>query len=82
MSTGHFFATPGPHNIVKTKLVTKYFRAWSTIMLGKSRTPNGPLAYVDLFSGPGCFDDGKPSTPLWIRGQRSRPLSAAGDDIQ
>ncbi|MGE5481309.1 MAG: three-Cys-motif partner protein TcmP [Bacteroidota bacterium] len=49
---------------IKSELVTKYFMAWANIM--KKRTPCGLIGYVDLFSGPGRYKDGSPSTPLMI----------------
>lgn len=35
-------------------------------MLPRIKGPGARLAYVDLFAGPGRFEDGSPSTPLWI----------------
>lgn len=35
-------------------------------MLRRGRGAGGRIAYIDLFSGPGKFDDGSPSTPLRI----------------
>jgi three-Cys-motif partner protein len=59
-----FYDSPEQQQIVKTKLVTKYFSAWAKIMLPRSK--GGKIAYIDLFAGRGAFEDGKPSTPLWI----------------
>ena len=66
MSHTQFFETPEQQSIVKTKIVAKYFRAWSKIMLPRAKGPSPRIAYVDLFSGPGTFEDGKASTPLWL----------------
>lgn len=66
MSSTGFFDTPEQQNIVKTELVIKYFKAWSDIMLAYAKGPSPRIAYVDLFSGPGVFSNGEPSTPLWI----------------
>lgn len=46
--------------------MTKYFVAWTKIMLKHAPSPSEPIAYVDLFSGPGVFEDGSASTPLWV----------------
>jgi three-Cys-motif partner protein len=35
-------------------------------MLPRLTRPGDRLAYIDLFAGPGRFEDGNPSTPLWI----------------
>jgi three-Cys-motif partner protein len=61
-----FFEAPDPQNIVKTKLVSKYFEAWAKIMLPRLTRSGEQLGYLDLFAGPGRFSDGEPSTPLWI----------------
>lgn len=67
MSGDDFFTSPGGQSIVKTRIVTKYFGAWTKVMLPRVRNlPEGRIAYVDLFAGPGQFEDGTPSTPLWI----------------
>lgn len=47
---------------VKTAIVTKYFSAWANIM--KSRFEK--IAYIDLYSGPGIYEDGTISTPIII----------------
>lgn len=66
MSKAQFFDTPEQQSIIKTQLVAKYFGAWTKIMLPRAKGPGGAIAYVDLFSGPGEFDDGSASTPLWL----------------
>jgi three-Cys-motif partner protein len=66
MSTTRFFDTPEQQSVIKTQLVTKYFGAWSNIMLPRARGAPPRIAYVDLFSGPGRFADGTDSTPLWV----------------
>src|SRR5215203_5267348 len=66
MRADQFFEAADPQNIVKTSILTNYFRAWTTIMLPQLRRPEDCLAYIDLFAGPGRFEDGSPSTPLWV----------------
>lgn len=66
MKRTRFFETPGQQNIVKTQMVTKYFEAWANFMLPRLRSPKDRLAYIDLFSGPGRFENGEASTPLMI----------------
>jgi three-Cys-motif partner protein len=63
MSREDFFTTPEPQSRIKTELVTKYFEAWADVILPRA---SGSIAYVDLFSGPGKFEDGSDSTPLRI----------------
>lgn len=61
-----FFEAASPQNIIKTKLVAKYFGGWATLLLTRLNRPEERLAYVDLFAGRGRFEDGRESTPLWI----------------
>lgn len=66
MTSHDFYQSAEDHNIVKTKLVTKYFSAWCSVILPRIASKGGNMAYVDLCSGPGRFEDGTESTPLWI----------------
>ncbi|WP_096225814.1 three-Cys-motif partner protein TcmP [Geobacillus sp. FJAT-46040] len=59
-----FFVSPREQSKVKTAILTKYFGAWSKIMIPRSKS--GRVAYIDLFSGPGKFETGEHSTPLII----------------
>jgi three-Cys-motif partner protein len=61
-----FYEAPEQQSIIKSELVTKYFGGWSTIMLQHTRSHPPRIAYIDLFSGPGRFDDGTDSTPLKV----------------
>lgn len=63
MTGADFFDTPESQSIIKTEIVTKYFSPWSKVMIGQGA---GRIAYIDLFSGPGVFGDGTPSTPVSI----------------
>jgi three-Cys-motif partner protein len=63
-----FFDQPTEQSKVKTRIVSKYFAAWSTVMTA-SINERENIAYIDLFSGPGEYEDGTPSTPLHILGQ-------------
>lgn len=64
MATDDFFEEQSEQSHVKTTLVTKYFGAWATIMMAQRHTDK--IAYIDLFAGPGRYNDGTPSTPLII----------------
>jgi len=61
-----FFKEPTESSIVKTNIVTKYFRAWSNVIIPTSKINIRKVAYIDLFAGPGRYDDGTKSTPLKI----------------
>ena len=52
------------HSIVKTSIISKYFKSWAGII--KTRTRSGKMAYFDLFAGKGRYDDGTASTPILI----------------
>jgi three-Cys-motif partner protein len=62
MSKEDFFEEQLPCSKIKTSIVTSYFNGWSKIMLKWSDT----IGYVDLFAGPGKYEDGADSTPLII----------------
>ncbi|MBI4860708.1 MAG: three-Cys-motif partner protein TcmP [Candidatus Riflebacteria bacterium] len=64
--TDDFFAEAREQSKVKTALVEKYFAAWSKIISNQVKKFGKKLAYVDLFAGPGRFNDGTPSTPIRI----------------
>jgi three-Cys-motif partner protein len=52
---------------VKTAIVSKYFWSWSKIIMPQAMKGNTKkIAYLDLFAGPGRYDDGTKSTPLII----------------
>lgn len=66
--TDKFFAEQAEQSQVKTAIVTKYFWAWAQVMLATMQRQNktGRIAYIDLFAGPGRYEDGSKSTPLLI----------------
>jgi three-Cys-motif partner protein len=59
-----FFDEVMEQSEVKTKIVADYFGAWTRIMVHKSRSTK--LAYIDMFSGPGRYEDGTKSTPIKV----------------
>ena len=63
MSTDTFFLEPPTEQSrTKAKIVFDYFTAWSRV-IQKWETP---MSYIDLFCGPGKYNDGSLSTPLLI----------------
>lgn len=68
MASKPFFDEQAEQSEVKTAIVTKYFGAWSKIILSYLRRSGNELkiGYVDLFAGPGRYKDGAKSTPLHI----------------
>ncbi len=63
MSTEDFFGESTEPSRIKAAIVRDYFWAWAKIVLSKQR---GRIAYVDLFAGPGRYNDGTNSTPLLV----------------
>jgi three-Cys-motif partner protein len=63
MDTDNFFEESTEQSRIKAAIVRDYFWAWAKIILKKQR---GPIAYVDLFAGPGIYKDGTKSTPLLV----------------
>ena len=64
MRQADFFAQPLDQSKVKTEIVHKYFLAWAAIMM--PHAPEGKVAYIDLYAGPGTYADGTKSTPIRI----------------
>lgn len=64
----NFFEKPSEQSIVKSEIVSKYFKVWAKIMITvqQRNTNNFKIGYFDLFSGPGQYEDGTPSTPLLV----------------
>ena len=58
-----FFDIQTESSYVKAKIVAEYFPQYCKIILKK---PQKEIWYLDLFSGPGKYKDGKDSTPLLI----------------
>lgn len=57
-----FFDQQREASAIKSEIVSKYFSAWARIIGARSNK----IGYIDLFSGPGCYDDGTESTPMII----------------
>jgi three-Cys-motif partner protein len=66
MSTDKFFDEIKEQSQVKAAIVSKYFWAWSKVLLTTVKKQNGKIAYIDLFAGPGRYKDGSKSTPVLI----------------
>lgn len=64
MKENQFFEKQTISSKVKASIISEYFPPYCRI-IGKKYTPQ-ELRYIDLFSGPGMYDDGNPSTPILI----------------
>ena len=67
ISLSDFFKEKRSASEIKSEILNEYFKAWAAIMLkGQSYKPIEKILYVDLFSGPGLYENGSPSTPIKI----------------
>ena len=64
MQGNSFFGESREQSQVKTRIVEKYFWSWATIMTRQAKISK--IGYVDLFAGPGKYEDGTESTPLLV----------------
>lgn len=64
-----FFQEQREQSIIKARIVSKYFTKWAHIILQtQKKYPkyDQRMAYIDLFAGPGRYDDQSKSTPIMI----------------
>jgi len=61
--TKSFFSKQTEASLLKAEIVSKYFSAWANVIASQGRPRIG---YLDLYSGPGRYEDGNPSTPLFV----------------
>ena len=61
----NFFASQTLRSRIKSSVVGDYYGEWGHI-IAHGRRSSGVMGYVDLFAGPGIYEDGAESTPLII----------------
>jgi three-Cys-motif partner protein len=61
MATRDFFIEQSEQSQIKAKIVNSYFTAWSRVMLSHW---SEKITYIDLYCGPGKYEDGSKSVPL------------------
>ncbi|MGK7901334.1 MAG: three-Cys-motif partner protein TcmP [Hormoscilla sp.] len=66
MTDNSFFEKPTEQSRVKAEIVAKYFWAWAKVIIPRAKKKRTNIAYIDLCSGPGIYEDGSQSTPLLI----------------
>jgi three-Cys-motif partner protein len=67
MSTETFFEESKEQSRIKAQIVAEYFSVWAKIILSKmDDSQDNRIAYIDLFAGPGRYNDGTKSTPLLV----------------
>jgi len=66
MVDNQFFDESREQSQIKARIVAKDFWAWANVILPSVRRTGGRIAYIDLFAGPGRYEDGTLSTPLLV----------------
>lgn len=65
----NFFDEQSEQSQIKAEIVADYFWAWAKVIISvQKRYPrhSQKIAYIDLFAGPGRYQNGAASTPLMI----------------
>ncbi len=63
-TTENFFEKPSEKSKVKTLIVTEFLKSYFPIINRSVGKNQKEIIYIDLFCGPGKYNDGHPSTPL------------------
>ena len=66
MSTQAFFIESKEQSKVKAEIVAKYLATWAKVVIPTAKKKASRIAYIDLFAGPGRYEDGAKSTPLLV----------------
>jgi three-Cys-motif partner protein len=69
MSSKTFFDDQREQSLVKSIIVSKYFWAWAKVITSvqdRYDSSDKSIAYIDLFAGPGRYEDNTKSTPLLV----------------
>jgi three-Cys-motif partner protein len=73
MTNDSFFDEQKEQSLIKARIVEKYFWAWAKVIIAqiksqksKGRTVDERIAYIDLFAGPGEYENGSKSTPIKV----------------
>lgn len=60
-----FFETQSEQSSTKAIIVSTYFGAWANV-IKKGWNSSNPIGYIDLFCGPGIYQDGNESVPILL----------------
>lgn len=64
MKESHFFEQQTMSSRIKASIISEYFPKYCNIIINKHKPKE--LRYIDLFAGPGKYEDGNVSTPLLV----------------
>lgn len=62
MVNDDFFESCKEQSHIKSQIVKKYFWAWAKIISKRALR----ISYIDLYAGPGVYEDGTKSTPILV----------------
>jgi len=65
-SGDNFFGKQTAASKVKSEIVLNHFDSWSNIVIGQAAKLGQNIAYMDLYCGPGIYDNGAKSTPILV----------------
>src|ERR1700736_6123205 len=77
----NFFDEQSAQSQIKAAIVADYFWAWASVIISvQKRFPQHAqrIAYIDLFAGPGRYENGAASTPLLIMERASQDPEIRG----
>lgn len=66
MADNSFFEESSQQSQIKAQIVQKYFWAWAKVIIPSAKRGDNRILYIDLFAGPGRYEDGTLSTPLLV----------------
>lgn len=67
INTDDFFESKRSTSEIKSEIFLKYFKFWCGVLLyGQKYKKINEVMYIDMFSGPGKYDDGAISTPIKV----------------
>ncbi|MBI1242328.1 three-Cys-motif partner protein TcmP [Umezakia ovalisporum] len=67
MAGDSFFDEQTEQSLIKARIVEKYFWAWAKVIIPKAKNRGYEIiAYIDLFAGPGRYENGSKSTPIKV----------------
>jgi three-Cys-motif partner protein len=66
MADNQFFDEAREQSQIKARIVQKYFWAWGKVIIPTAKRQDNRIFYIDLFAGPGRYEDGTLSTPLLV----------------
>jgi len=67
ITTDSFFKSKRDTSEIKSEILVEYFKFWCSVLLfGQKFKKIEQVVFIDLFSGPGRYESGDPSTPLKI----------------